>query len=171
VLTHRTNKQEQTHIEQQHQEAVVVSSLLQTQEGYPQPLADSLAKVVSLGELRGCQLLSDKSKPRNRGGFLRRCLEEKWDTQPLVVQHEAKNRQKNLFDEAALAEVDREQEVESQRRAEEEAISMFDEIDIENAVQAIKESLPPVEAIFLEGKTVHTSRSLRSMVAAFLSSE
>jgi hypothetical protein len=169
--THRTTKRTNLDKNNNNDDCVAVSSLLQTHEGYDQVLADKLAETTTLDELRGCQLLCDKSNPRNRGGFLRRCLEEKWDTKYLLEKQQTKTHQRNLFEDAALAEVDREKEIESQRLAEENTIAKFATVEIEDAIRIIKESLPKAEAMFLEGKTVHNSLTLHSKVAAFLSSK
>jgi hypothetical protein len=168
-LSHRTNKQEQTHSEQQQDNSAVVSSILQGQEGYPPELADLLASTISLKQLRGCQLLSDKSKPRNRGGFLRRCLEGKWDTGHLVDLEEAEQNQRDLFEEKKTEDKKAEAALKAEQLRQEQILSSFKLAAIEAAEQRVRLQLPHGQARLVAHKCVDTSRSLRQLVCEELS--
>ena len=168
-LSYRTNKQEQTHNEQQQGESVVVSSILQEQEGYPQELAELLARKTSLKQLRGCQLLSDKSNPRNRGGFLRKCLEGQWDTNHLVEAEKASQKQRELFEETKIEEKRSEEEFEAEQLRQEQILRRFKLAAIEAAEERVRQRLPEGEARLVAHKCVDTSRSLRQLVVEELS--
>ena len=149
-----------------------VCSLLENEAGLPKSISKKLAGGTTKEQVLGCIALADQSVVHNRTAFIRSCVAESWRVEKILAKKAAeangKEKEKNLFTEAARRREEEEAILAAQQVAIDSFVANLDQETLVDAKKRVLSRLDSPGRSLLAHKEPSESRSMRNDIFRLL---